>query len=124
MADLVFGIKLTADGSAMVGEVKVSKAAFDDLGKAAKDAGDKLKPALTPPPEAQKLSDFATEIKTKILQLGSIAAAIDLSRRFIEAGDAMTILNSRMAASVTNAQELAGVQGQLFDLAGKTELGY
>jgi hypothetical protein len=103
--DLVFGIRLTADGSAMVGTVKVAKQEIDGLGNSAKAAGGSV--GLLEQGFA-KLAPYFT--------VGAIAAwANSLTHAAAELKDLATITGSPIE-SLSRLSNIAIVSGQGTDL--------
>ncbi len=78
-SDLVVGIRLTADGKDLVGELRAAKGELDRLGRGAEDAADK----------ARKLEREAGQLESGMRQLRGALAALgvaQLAREFFQAG--------------------------------------
>ncbi len=125
MSEVVVGVKLKADGSGLVSEVKVSEKAWQDLKKEAGAAGASMEKAGESGKRGAKettrsVGDMgAAWAQARNLVLGYISAtqAVSIAREFVAQSDAMTLVNARLRQASTTAAEFRDLQRDLFSSA-------
>lgn len=121
MTELAVSVRLKADGSGLVGELRVSKAELDKLAQAAKGAGgaaakagddiDKAgKKSRKAGDDARQASSGFGELKALLATLGLAA----LTRQFIQTADSMTLMRGRLALVVREGESVDAVFNDLF----------
>jgi tape measure domain-containing protein len=132
VSEVLVGIKLKADGSGLVGEVKVSEKAWQDLKKEAAAAGAGMEKAggsgkRAAKETAREVDDMAKQWeKAKAFVLGyvSATAAISIAREFIAQSDAMTLVNARLRQASKTAEEFRELQKDLYASAQRLGASY
>ncbi|NQV83923.1 MAG: tape measure protein [Rhodospirillales bacterium] len=125
--DIVIGIRLKADGSGLIGEVRLSKAEIDKLGEGVKATGGKAKEG------AKGLDQFGKTAKDTAKETNNLSRAMNkarnviagylslqAARRAIETADAYRLMGARLRIVTDSAAEHALVEDGLFKTALRT----
>ena len=138
MGDLELSIKLKADGSGLVGEVKVSREEIDRLtgamGKTGKEAG-KMAGAVdrsgraarkaakgytTAAKGVRSISDQLSRTKRELIAFIGVTQVWRGFKAIVNTADQFSLLNSRLKLVTSSTEELTQVQQALFEIAQTT----
>lgn len=121
MTEQVVSVRLKADGSGFVGQIRISKEELDRLSKASQGAAkgaDKFgKEADQAGRAADRLGKRSKSLKDEMLSLrGAIAAAglTLLARQAVQTADSMALMRGRMNLVVREGDNVQGMMRDLF----------
>ncbi|RIK92495.1 MAG: hypothetical protein DCC73_11985 [Proteobacteria bacterium] len=124
MTELAVSVRLKADGSGLVGELRVSKAELDKLAQAAKGAGASAAKAGGDIERAgektRKAGQAARQASSGFGELKALLATLGLAamgRQFLQAADSMTLMRGRLALVVREGESVDAVFNDLFGRA-------
>lgn len=127
MSDIVVGLKLRADSSGFVGEVRVSAAELDKLRPAAERAGRGMgalgRGADIARSQIQRLTSAGRSLMSHVMSLRGLVAGVGagvLAKSFIDAASAMEQYQNRLTILLRSQEEGARLFGEMNDYARQT----
>lgn len=115
--DIVLGIRLTADGKGLVGEVRLSSKEIGKLGGATKQAA----------AEARQLNSASQATSLGLKQLRAAAASLLAAfgvRQLVRVGDTYSLVASRLKLVTESGEDLERVQRALSRTASDTRIAF
>jgi tape measure domain-containing protein len=107
MADIVVGVKLTADGQQYVGTIDQANQKLKALG----DSG-------------QFVSARMDEATSMLAKFATVGASIALAHQFVEISDAATTMNARLASAVGAMGDFDGTAAKLLQTANTLQYSF
>lgn len=121
MSDIVLGIRLTADGKGLVGEVKLSSKEIDKLGNKTEEAGRKARKG------SQGVEEFGNSAQSASLSVGTLARRMIgligtgfAVRELKQATDVYINANALLRVASNSTSEFTTAQTELAQIASDT----
>lgn len=117
-------LRISADGSVAVREVKQVKAELDGIGSSAETAGTRTEAGMTKARRGvESISQQLKQARDVLISFAGVTSLVGLARKVGSIADEMSRMRGQIALVTGSTAELAAVQERLFEVSQRTSTG-